>query len=153
MIIYLDTSALLKCYVQEIGSTWMTAQCSSSTGNVLVTALITKAEATAGLAAKQRQGGLSQADHQVAEQYLLDGFTQIYRLITIEPALIDLASVLAKRQGLRGYDAVQLAAGMTLKNLVVQSTLPAPVFISADENLLQAAQNEGLQTDNPNRHP
>jgi hypothetical protein len=42
VILYLDTSALLKRYVQEVGSAWLTVQCDPVQGNSLVTALITK---------------------------------------------------------------------------------------------------------------
>ncbi len=91
--------------------------------------------------------------YQQAEQSLFGDFVTRYRLLTITPSLIDLASALAQRQTLRGYDAVQLAAGLTLNNLLTQAQLPSPTFLSADDDLLQAAQNEGLNTDNPNRYP
>jgi uncharacterized protein len=58
MIFYLDTSALLKRYMQEVGSGWLTALATPTIGNTFATALITKVEAAAGLAAKFRQGGL-----------------------------------------------------------------------------------------------
>lgn len=153
MIIYLDTSALLKRYVQEIGSAWLIAQCEPATGNLLATALISKAEAIAGLAAKFRQGGLLPNDYHKAEQDLLHDFTHSYHLIDIQQTAVDLAGDLAKRQKLRGYDAVQLAAGLTLQTILLHYELPPLLFISADMNLLQAAQSEGLNIDNPNWHP
>ena len=58
MIFYLDTSALLKRYLQEVGSGWLAMLVLPTAGNTFATALITKAEAAAGLAAKVRQGGL-----------------------------------------------------------------------------------------------
>jgi predicted nucleic acid-binding protein len=153
VILYLDTSALLKRYVQEVGTTWLAVQCDPTMRNPLVTALITKVEAAAGLAGKFRHGGLSQAEYLKIEQDLLYDFTRVYRLIEIRRPLIDLAVVLARRQKLRGYDAVQLATALTLNDVLVQSHLPPLTFLTADATLFQAALQEGLRVDNPNLHP
>ena len=50
-------------------------------------------------------------------------------------------------------DAVQLAAGLTLNAILLQTQRPPLTFLSADVHLIQAAQNEGLTVDNPNLHP
>ena len=139
--------------MQEVGSTWLAAQCAPALGNSLVTVLITKAEAMAALAAKFRQGGLTQADYLKAEQDLIHDFTWGYHLIEIRCPLVDLAADLAKRQRLRGYDAVQLAAALTLNDVLVHAQLPPLTLLTADANLFQAAQSEGLLVDNPNLHP
>ena len=152
MFLYLDTSALLKRYVQEAGSSWLSAQCQTTTANTLATAIITKVEAAAALAAKLRHGGLTQADYALAAQNLVYDFAHHYHLIQLPITLIDFAADLAKRQKLRGYDAVQLAAAVTTNQLLLQSQLAPLTFFSADAELLQAAQNEGLTVDNPNLH-
>lgn len=59
MVFYLDTSALLKRYVRETGSRWVTALYAANAGHTLATGLVTKVEAVAALAAKQRRGGIS----------------------------------------------------------------------------------------------
>jgi uncharacterized protein len=153
MFFYLDTSALLKRYVQETGSRWVTAQCQPAAAHTLATASITKVEATAALAAKLRHGGLTQADYSQSEQNLIYDFAHHYHVIHLPATLIDLAADLAKRQKLRGYDAVQLAAALTANQLLLQAQLAPLTLLSADVDLLQAAQNEGLLTDNPNLHP
>ena len=124
MIFYLDTSALLKRYMQEVGSGWLAILALPTADNTFATALITKAEAAAGLAAKFRQGGLPLTDYQQAEQDLLHDFSYIYSIIDIDDLLVDLAAELAKRQKLRGYDAVQLAAALTLNALLAESQRP-----------------------------
>ena len=153
MIFYLDTSALLKRHIQEVGSGWLATLAAPTTGNTFTTALITKVEAAAGLAAKFRQGGLLLADYQQAEQDLLHDFAYIYSFVDIDDPLVDLAADLAKRKKLRGYDAFQLAAGLTLNAILLQTQRPALTFLSADVHLIQAVQNEGLTVDNPNLHP
>jgi hypothetical protein len=51
---------------------------------------------------------------------------------------------LARRHGLRGYDAVQLAAA-----LEVHANVPSLTLLSADANLDTAATGEGLLVDDP----
>ena len=60
---------------------------------------------------------------------------------------------LTRRQKLRGYDAIHLACGLFLQETLLNHGLPAPVLLSADQELLDAAQAEGLMVDNPNAHP
>jgi len=119
----------------------------------MATARITKAEAAAAFASKHRRGGLSQADYTGALQDLVHDFAHQYLLVEIDQALVDLAVDLTKRQELRGYDAVQLAAALTLNSLLTQTQFPPLTFIAADDHLLKAAQDEGLATDNSDWHP
>lgn len=62
-------------------------------------------------------------------------------------------STLTKRQKLRGYDAIQLAAALVLSGLPLHIHGGSVLFVAADNNLLSAAQSEGLDVDNPNAHP
>ena len=149
MVFYLDTSALLKRYVRETGSTWVTALYAPNAGHTLAT----KAEAIAALAAKQRRGGISLNDYQRAESDLRHDFGHTYSIVEIDEPLVDLAANLAKQQRLRGYDAVQLAAALTLQTILLTANLPGLTFLSADTLLLAAAQQEALTTDNPDLYP
>ena len=153
MVFYLDISALLKRYVRETGSTWVTALYAPNAGHTLATGLITKAEAIAALAAKQRRGGISLNDYQRAESDLRHDFVHTYSIVEIDEPLVDLAANLAKQQRLRGYDAVQLAAALTLQTILLTANLPGLTFLSADTLLLAAAQQEALTTDNPDLYP
>ena len=78
---------------------------------------------------------------------------QQYQVVTTGQEVIDLAVELTRRQTLRGYDAVQLASAMILNRALLAQELPALVFVSADDNLLTTAGNEGLFIENPNWHP
>jgi len=61
--------------------------------------------------------------------------------------------LLTRRQKLRGYDAVHLAGALFLQETLLRHGLPAPVLLSADQELLASAQAEGLMTDDPSAHP
>lgn len=152
-VFYFDTSALVKRYADETGSAWILALCHPPTGNTIATARITKAEAAAAFASKRRSGGLSQAHCTEALRDLAHDFAHQYLLVEVDQALIDLAVDLTKRRKLRGYNAVQLAAALTLNGMLTQAQFSPLIFVAADDDLLEAAQGEGLATDNPNQHP
>jgi predicted nucleic acid-binding protein len=78
---------------------------------------------------------------------------QQYQVVTTGQEVINLAVELTRRQKLRGYDAVQLASAVILNRALLGQELPALIFVSADDNLLTAARNEGLSVENPNWHP
>ena len=152
LVFYLDASALVKRYTVETGSEWIVGLCHSSTGHLIATARITKAEAAAAFASKCRSGGLSPTHYTQALQDLSHDFKHEYVLVEVDQALIDLAVSLTQRHKLRGYDAVQLASALTLNSVLAQSQMSPLTFVAADDDLLQAAQAEGLATDNPNWH-
>jgi hypothetical protein len=51
---------------------------------------------------------------------------------------------LAKVHSLRGYDAVQLASALEVENELTSLNLPNLIFVSADNELNNAAKSEGL---------
>jgi len=153
VVCYLDASALVKRYTTETGSEWVQNLCQPGTDTLIATARITRAEAAAAFASKFRQGGLSQTHYTQVLQDLAHDFTHQYLLVEIDQTLVDLAVDRTQRQKLRGYDAVQLAAALTLRGLLPQASNTPFTFIAADDDLLESARNEGLATDNPNQHP
>lgn len=71
----------------------------------------------------------------------------------IRPGIADRAMFLAQRYGLRGYDAIHLAAALELQTIRKEMQLPALIFVSADQDQLQVAIAEGLPAENPNQYP
>ena len=66
--------------------------------------------------------------------------------------LARLSSALADRYGLRGYDAVQLAAAVAAQARLSRISNSRLIFVSADNDLNNAALAEGLAVENPNDH-
>ena len=63
------------------------------------------------------------------------------------------AALLAEKYFLRGYDAVQLATAVRIegeRRLIGAALL---IFVSADEDLNNAARGEGLLVENPDNYP
>jgi len=137
VITYVDTSALLKLLIEEDGSD--EAELIWDSADVLASASLVTVEARAALAAAARAGRLSasQLGRAKVELALL-----IDELATVEVTrtLIDEAAELADQEGLRGYDAVHLAAALTIG---------ADVLTSADAALCDAAERRGLHVANP----
>ncbi|MEQ8466592.1 type II toxin-antitoxin system VapC family toxin [Coleofasciculus sp. E1-EBD-02] len=67
-----------------------------------------------------------------------------YQVVEIQQSIINSAMELAEAHGLRGYDAVQLAAGCAINVLCRANSLPSVTFVSADNELNIAAASEGM---------
>jgi predicted nucleic acid-binding protein len=73
-----------------------------------------------------------------------------YEVVPLNSGIIRAAIGLTQRHKLRGYDAVHLATALAVNTELLQKQLPPLTFVSADEDLLDAAEAEGLPTENPN---
>lgn len=147
---YLDTSALIKRYAVETGTAWVTALTAPQSAHEIYTVILTGPEMIAALYRKVRTGESTaiQAQRQAAD-FDRDWRTQ-YQVLDVVQEIADEAMLLARRHGLRGYDAVHLATALSVHRAHVQVGLPPPDFVSADNDQIRAAAAEGLAVDNPN---
>jgi uncharacterized protein len=107
MIIYCDTSALMKLFVIEEHSQAVQAWASESTH--LIVSQLTWAEMCAGLAFKQRTNQMNAQIATTALEQLHQAWPNYSRLALDEDLMTE-AGKLALRFGLRAYDSVQLAS-------------------------------------------
>jgi predicted nucleic acid-binding protein len=150
---YVDSSALVKRYVNETGSSWVRAICDPAAGHILALAHIGLVEVAAALGAKYRQGSLQASLYDGLLRDLWHDGRDQYWLTEVNQGIIRSAIELTRRQKLRGYDAVHLACGLLVQQTLLDRGLPLPVLLSADQDLLNAARNEGMAVDDPNAHP
>jgi len=137
MILYLDASALVKRYVAEPGSAQVLTKIADA--RAVGTVAISRAEVAAALAKAVRFGLLTSEVAQSAHQAFRQDWPDFVRLPVTEP-LLERAATLVWDLGLRGYDAVQLAAGLSW-----QEALEAPVsFATFDRHLWAASGRAGL---------
>ena len=134
MIAYFDTSALIPLLVDEPGSQrasrlWDVAD------NVVAVRLI-YAEARAALAQATRLGRLSARDLATTLD-ALEGLYANLDLLEVDEILVRRAGELAQRHGLRGYDAVHLAAADRLRD-------DTAVMVAGDRDLCTAARTLGM---------
>lgn len=147
-LFFVDSSALVKRYLTETGSTWINNLLDPASGNTIIVATITQVESAAALAARYRSGSITLTERDDLVDLLALHFDTEYQQIAIEEPILGRAVALTQNHSLRGYDAVQLAAA-----LIVADSLPGLILLSADNAMNTAASAEGLATENPNDHP
>ena len=138
---YLETSALVKLYVRELGTERLLALGERSAQNQLAILALAQVELRSAVRRRERSGEIASlvaAQLLVAFQRHVEG-----RLVmqSVNDVVLDIASVLVDRHALRAFDAVQLAGYVALRN---SSGTNVPVFVCADKELLAAARQEGV---------
>jgi predicted nucleic acid-binding protein len=135
--VYVDASALVKRYVTETASADVIALTAGATA--VATAVITRAEVAAALARAVRVGVLDDADGRRAQRRFSREWPNLMRVPVTEP-LVARAESLAWAHGLRGYDAVQLAAALTWQDALGEEI----VLATFDRQLWETAPQAGL---------
>jgi predicted nucleic acid-binding protein len=131
VIAYFDTSAVVKLLIDEPGSQTVERVWHATDGRVCATVGYTETAAALGRAG--RTGRLSPAGVRRSVAGLAGVWTSFYRMV-VDDELASHAANLALTHGLRGFDAVHLAAAVATAELLV----------TADQSLLVAAQSVGL---------
>jgi uncharacterized protein len=140
---YLDSSAWVKRYFAEAGSSWIRALfirevnlASTALGYVEVAAALARRNtARQGVPAAVLQAQL-EAEWNAMLQFEING------------AVFERAAVIAWEQKLRGADAIHLAAASQLRNQAARRSLDL-VLVTADAELIGAANEFKLAVTNP----
>lgn len=140
MILFADTSALIKLYIEEPGSEAMARLARRSR---LAVSVLAYAEVYATFARRLRESLLSEEEHdELVESYERDWQTMI--LVPVRSAVLGVVPRLVGENPLRGADAVHLASALFL-----QASGLEVMFAAADRQLVTAGRAEGLQVFNP----
>ncbi len=148
--LFLDSSAIVKRYVAETGSTWVQAVCDDQDSTIIL-AEITLAEVAAAFSRIVREGRATSVERQEFLDLFLGDADEEYELARIDKPIVDTAVDLTQRHPLRGYDAVQLAVALSVNEELIELELPVLAFVAADAALLAAAEAEGLGVKDPLR--
>lgn len=134
--LYLDTSALIKLYVEEAGADRVEAAVEKA--EVVATSVVAYAEARSGLARRHREKDFTASEYQgiVSE---LDASWRGYERLGLTEELALEAGTLADNHALRGFDAVHLASALRLAQRFPHST-----FLAFDSRLSAAAERTSL---------
>lgn len=163
-IYFFDSSALVKRYVPENGTSWVQSIVDPQIGNNIYIAEITLVEVISGVKKHERMTGagqISKADAVAFISQFRNDFDKQYLALNVKSENIEQAADLvekhnifniAKSRKLRAYDAIQLAVAVELYEDYQTQSIPV-TFVSADIDLLEAASAEGLQIENPNDYP
>jgi predicted nucleic acid-binding protein len=138
MILYFDTSALVKGYIQEEGSKEVIALM-DEVDNLFGSVVLTQVEMAAAIQRAVRVMGSSSKIASAAWQDFLDDWPSFTRL-AVSPMTIERASVIAWNHGIRGYDSLHLAAA-----LLWQETLGSQITLATfDRELWVAGHKAGM---------
>jgi predicted nucleic acid-binding protein len=152
-IYFFDSSAIVKRYVSERGTAWVTTVADPAAGNRIYVARVSGAEVISAVTRHARAGAISPAELATALADFRHDFANQYRIVPVNVAVVDRAMNLAEVHGLRGYDAVQLGAALEANAQRVSRGVPPVTLVSSDAELNAAAIVEGLVVDDPNGHP
>ena len=101
---YVDTSALVKRYVAEVGSAWVRRTVARPVHQVLYTAALTEVEVRSALQRLVREGRLDTAQAQRLSHRVTRHFTRRYQVIRITRTVVTQAGMVLERHPLRAYD-------------------------------------------------
>jgi predicted nucleic acid-binding protein len=137
MILYCDTSALIKRYVEEEGSEdfsklWERA-------SAVATSVVAFAETMATFNRKFRERVLSAKEYKITTEEFKEDYGQLV-LVPLNRDLDKSIENILKRHPLRGFDAIHLASALVF----LLSETPPLMFACFDGALNQAARKEGL---------
>lgn len=137
MILYLDTSAMVKLYVPETDSATITQLV--DTTEIPAISRIAYAEARAAFARKRREQAITLRDYRTLVQDFDDDWETFF-IVDVSDLLIKRAGQLVEKFALRGYDAVHLASAL----VVAEHGSQTVTFACVDEKLSRAARRQGL---------
>lgn len=148
-LFFLDSSALVKRYVNEPGSLWIQNITSFDVNNTLFAASITRVEVLSAFARLNREVRVDQkALQNVIHLFLMDWNSQ-YHIVELDQQVLEVASQFVQKFPIRAYDSVQLASAIVLHSFFKETTLENFTFITADNRLLETARVAGLKVINP----
>jgi len=139
MILYLDTSALLKKYFKEVGSAEVIARWDEAAG--IATSSVAYAETMASMYRKKRETSLEDTLIRKITNTFQKDWESFIR-VEVNDGLKRHIDRVVEKYPLRGFDAIHLASA-----IVIHESLPEGfVFACFDDVLVRAARSEGLET-------
>lgn len=139
---YLDSSALIKRYVAELGSTFID-KLFDDNASFFFASFLTYAEVNATLARLCRMGFISSTNKMES----LKNFEKDWRglsIVAYSDVIRETIPALTDRFPLSGADSIQLACAASLKKHAGDFT-----FLTSDQRLLNAANDFGLKAIDP----
>lgn len=142
MMLYVDSSALVKKYVEEPGSDRVLKLLAQS--GMAVTSKLAYPELLAGLGRKRREKGITEKDYRDA---LVDFESDwnAFLIIEFQDELLAVIKLLTMKHALKGADLVHLASALWIQKAAKEKV----DFVASDIQLLRAAKAEKLEIINP----
>jgi len=137
VILYFDTSALVKRYIEEDGTAGVDTLWERATE--VATSSVAFAEGVAAFSRRRREGILTRAGYRRAVLVFHEEHRSFF-LVRITPHLNTVVQRVVEKYPLRGFDAIHLASA-----LIMAGAEGELVFACFDKGLNTAAKREGLK--------
>jgi predicted nucleic acid-binding protein len=154
-VLYVDSSALSKQYLQEVGSARLGARLEEAARSrtPVLTSFLTYAEIHTMLGRKLREGSLLPADYHFAVSRFESDWRSYFVLVEVDQRVLNLVPDLVNRHPLKASDALQLASALWTSQFAQRGAerarQPRMLFATADKQLGSAAEHEQLLVFNP----
>ena len=138
MILYLETSALVKKYFDEKGSSDVISLWKQA--DAIATSAVAYAEAMAAFYRKFREGNVDGSSF----EKIIDAFEIDWKSVVVVMVSSDLNRMIKKtvsEHSIRGFDTIHLASALIINETVEQNL----IFCCYDNRLLSAASAEKLE--------
>ncbi len=149
---YFDSSALVKRYLPELGSAWVTRLCKQEP---VAISLVTIPEIASALARRTREGALTTQQREALFQALL-GDARSFTVVEPKQAIAQEAATLLLTAPapvrLRALNGLHVASARLAFARARRRGVSTGSFVSADRALVEAATWAGLPTLNPEDH-
>jgi uncharacterized protein len=150
---FFDSSALAKCYINEVGSAWVRSVTAPAARHDIHVLQIAEVEVTSAIVRRRKGGTLMPAAVAGALLQFQYDIGNEFLVLELNDRVLASALSLVEKHELRAYDAVQLAAAVELNTVRAAAKLSPATVVSADLELNAAALAEGLAVEDPNAHP
>jgi predicted nucleic acid-binding protein len=151
LILYLDTSALVKLYAEEEGTE--TVERAVEEAEAVAASVVAYAEARAAIARKLREGVFSRENRDDAVEALDEDWVTFEKPEVTDALVLD-AGDLAEEHALRGFDALHLASALLVREAYAEQGdgETEVVFLCFDSSLTRAA-TEMMRVYEPSEEP
>jgi predicted nucleic acid-binding protein len=147
-VYFVDSSALVKRYRNEEGSPRVAERLEEA--EQLLIARLTIVEVSSALVRRARATRMPAEELKVAIATFDGDLRESFDIVELDEPVMERAAAMARKHGLRGADAIQLACAVLARNDMPDAEL---VLLSCDAELNAAAAAEGLPVEDPNPHP
>jgi hypothetical protein len=144
---YFDSSGLVKNYLQEQGTEWVQTTIATP-GHMILVSKIAGPEVISAFTRKRNRGEITETYFQGAVSRFQQDLANQFLGLAVSDELLEAAMEIVKSEGLRAYDAVQLATALQLGSV---TGIDALTFVSADSMLCRVAERRQLQVINPEK--
>ena len=141
--LFFDTSALVKRYYEEDGSEKVDELIEDEESTVVISSL-SVIETTSAFRRKHNQGEIAQDTMNQLLSIFFEEAIEDFVIVPVDESFMEYSFDLTLTEDLRTLDSLQLSAALTVN----QEDLN---FVSADRKLNTVAEEQGLETRNPQK--